>query len=64
LALHLWHLVCALGVELASIHITDFLNYRISLAAEEGMEMLGALLFLWANLQDMSQNNTISIEAP
>ncbi len=52
----------AIGVELLAEDMdVDTLVYTFSTAIEEGLEMIGALLFLAVNLSEMKKGDTIAI---
>jgi len=53
----------AIVVELASAHDnSNSMIYKMHVAIEEGLEMLGVLLFLSANLGEMSKDDEVRVE--
>lgn len=52
----------AIVVELASAHDeSDSMVYKMHVAIEEGLEMLGVLLFLFTNLGEMSKDDEVQV---
>lgn len=52
----------AIGVELLSEDLNnDSLGYKMAVVMEEGLEMLGALLFLFANLRERATDDKVEV---